>query len=117
MMDSANLTLGRGDQNSRLLSLPAEIRIQIYELAFSDYPKRGIRNLVDAPEATRQPALTQICVMVRQETLPILYSKHCFVFGIWSWNTLVEACRWVTSIGDHNVARMQDIWVDGLEFG
>ncbi|KAK3640924.1 hypothetical protein LTR56_011574 [Elasticomyces elasticus] len=69
---------GRYVKPCRLLLLPAELRIRIYELAVVEpssvvacYPKR-----------VKQPALSATCQQIRRECLSVFYGDNTFRFAI-----------------------------------
>lgn len=68
----------------RFLDLPPELRVAIYRLHYEDFDLRdnctdGIvsHNELTYPSA---PAITQVCSLVRRESLPIFYQVPTFVF-------------------------------------
>lgn len=112
-MDPTNSTSPPYQPACRPFSLPPEIRIEIYELAFLDYGTNW--DLVLTPRDARKPPLTQTCSTLRRETLPIIYSNYRYVFAILDSKSLHAAYSWVAAIGDHNVARMQNIMAVGFD--
>lgn len=65
-------------QKSPLISLPAELRNEIYDLALthSDGPID-----VTSDEKPNEPALLATCVQIRTEATPIFYANNSFRFG------------------------------------
>ncbi|KAK5124262.1 hypothetical protein LTR85_001965 [Meristemomyces frigidus] len=106
--------------DGKLLSLPAELRVKIYEqvLKLPSQTTREQRNtaagLVVPGEAT-QPALTRTCRQTRSEMLPSFYENSTFVFHIDRLSALNAAKRWIEAIGIHHVGLMRSIVLHGFQ--
>ncbi|KAK3292621.1 uncharacterized protein B0H64DRAFT_407181 [Chaetomium fimeti] len=111
-------------QESRLLNLPVEIRLQIYDLLLVswfnrwDNPSWSVGNthqklilldsIKDRQYRTMDPAVLQACKQVYSEAVPILYSRNVFRF-----NDPHLMFRLMVQIGDTNtkLIRSLDIYV------
>ncbi|OAL44870.1 hypothetical protein IQ07DRAFT_592123 [Pyrenochaeta sp. DS3sAY3a] len=110
--------------NSRFLSLPTEIRLQIYEIllisrfdrtqnpswAVGDTNQKSIMlHMIQARQyRTMEPSLLQTCKQVHREANPTLYSKNVFSIA-----KPAEIYRLVSQIGIENFSliRLIQIWV------
>ncbi|OQO06649.1 hypothetical protein B0A48_08436 [Cryoendolithus antarcticus] len=92
-----------------LLTLPPELRLQIFALALSPYPKTLVTFHLDPyqredyVEAT-QPALTRVSRQLRAEALPLFYQQNSFVLHS-EGKKGDERERWFRGMG---------IWVEEL---
>ncbi|KAH6842905.1 hypothetical protein B0I37DRAFT_383140, partial [Chaetomium sp. MPI-CAGE-AT-0009] len=111
-------------QESRLLNLPVEIRLQIYDLLLVSRFNRGdnrsrsvgntyqklisLGSIKSRQYRTMEPAVLQTCKQVYFEAVPILYSRNVFRF-----NDPNLMFRLMVQIGDTNTKLIQslDIYV------
>ncbi|KAF7191930.1 hypothetical protein HII31_06740 [Pseudocercospora fuligena] len=71
----------------RLMSLPAELRVLIYEWYFRDLdlsPEAQGRDAFGIPTVKSQPPLTKTCRVIREESLPIFYQESTFHIRLWT---------------------------------
>nr|OQO25628.1 hypothetical protein B0A51_09128 [Rachicladosporium sp. CCFEE 5018] len=92
-----------------LLTLPPELRLQIFALALSPFPKALVTFHLDPyqredyVEAT-QPALTRVSRQLRAEALPLFYQQNSFVLHS-EGKKGEERDRWLRGFG---------LWVEEL---
>ncbi|KAK3673726.1 hypothetical protein LTR78_006279 [Recurvomyces mirabilis] len=72
----------------RLLALPPELRIEIYEYSMADYPED-----LDHPT---MPPLARTCRQIRTEVLPVFYSTQCFTLK-YTYNDSTKGYRMTSS--------------------
>lgn len=107
-----------------LLALPAEIRLQIYDLLLvsrfdrEQNPSRAVGNtcqkavslhMIQAPEyRTMAPAILRTCRQIQHEANSILYSKNVFYLS-----EPKQMLRFMTQIGPTNIklVRSLDMWI------
>lgn len=88
-------TTNKSEQQFRLLDLPAELRIQIYDLLLVSRFKSqkhstlavGQKNVLldmnpDPEYRTMEPSILQTCKQIYREAVPILYSQNVFYIEI-----------------------------------
>ena len=57
-----------------------------------------------------QPALTKVSKEVRNDTLPIFYGSHCFMFTLFDRNTeSASIFKWVRNIGKDSAALLREV--------
>lgn len=107
---------------SRLLSLPAELRIEIFTYAvhpsknttpFSD--KSTDRGIIVGTQASLHPPIALTCRQLRHETLPIFYSTNTFIFFIDTFTSLRKAQIWLSHLTDKFCAQLQNILFLGFD--
>jgi len=124
-------------QTSRLLTLPTELQLQIFEYvvvqcdqplhincpcdssyggwtpAFMAAKKRWESGAQKAPQ---QPQLARVCRSIRALALPLFYSKNRFQAGYCHSTDLGLALRWLEAIGPANRALLRNFYFfDGNE--
>lgn len=100
------LTSCRKRKTCDLHRIPAEIRNRIYELVLvSDKPINATRRPRDAVNP-----LLQVCRQVRQEALPMFYSRNTFMHLVRNANT-AHLCLWLSSIGKQSCAFVNSLAV------
>jgi hypothetical protein len=116
----------------RLLELPVEIQLVIYEYAVTedepllvnmpcDSSYRGRYNLesddkhawsLGEKHPPLQPSLTKTCRFIRTEALPFFYGCNIFRMSYCDSSEKVKiAIRWLTMIGEHNRAWLQQFYL------
>ena len=108
------------NQTSPFLDLPAEVRGLIYEHALCEMGSRTLRERpivkgLLVPTHASQPSLTRTCTLIRDEALPVFYSKNVFVCVIESAKALCSVRKWIPAVADRNVAQLQNIVVNGFD--
>ncbi|EMC99787.1 hypothetical protein BAUCODRAFT_30196 [Baudoinia panamericana UAMH 10762] len=109
-----------------LNKLPQEVRDKVYRLfpgvAWIDVAQTfpGV-----TPFSVEQPALSKTSRQVRKECLDVFYSKNKFLFDLrgWKhdnypprWTPLNIYEKWITAIGDDNVARLRSLSIVSQNF-
>lgn len=106
---------------SKLLELPAELRVAIYEHALAEHFNLGIGGsyktsrtapLVfggDAVKRATQPPLTQVSRQIREETLPLFYQLNRFVLAVHYRLARSEVERWLDGIASQPTI-ITNIW-------
>ncbi|KAK3075615.1 hypothetical protein LTR53_000953 [Teratosphaeriaceae sp. CCFEE 6253] len=100
-----------------ILSLPAELREQIYETMVGKL-KNTITMLTNydcfhSEVSASQPAISRVCHQLRHETLATFYSSNVFLAEVSDQADLETALRWLATIGESNVARLRHIALCG----
>ena len=97
------------DSQPNLLSLPLELRLQIYGYIFPPEPQVIPYLKSSWKKHSLAPSILRTCKQIHDEALPILYSKNTFLI---SDPELV--LRWLISIGRLNIKLLRNIriWVD-----
>lgn len=67
------------------LDLPPELRLRIYEHYFSAF-ENGLVNLQWLGIILQPPPISQVCRLLRQETLPLFEKLYCFTIGYERYN-------------------------------
>ena len=85
---------------SRLLTLPKELRLTIYEYALSDLDfteigKCSVNSEPQNPSWTAQPGFLRACSLLRREALPIYHEATHFTLGICSGIGLRVVLEWI----------------------
>ncbi|KAI4143278.1 MAG: hypothetical protein L6R39_004637 [Caloplaca ligustica] len=83
------------------LSLPRELRDQIYEYVLSSNAE--VMEPYDLEEGL-VPAIIRTCKQVESEGCAVLYTKYTYLFNIPPWDL-----EWLTTIGKANVMRLKTI--------
>ena len=115
----------------RLLELPVELQLSIYELAVPNnelfllnYPgnsfyRRRFAVLCEDQKAwksgakcpPKQPAITQTCRFIRNETLPMFYERNIFRACYCQMDEmLTPVVRWLTKIGPRNREMLKHLY-------
>lgn len=120
-LDSAPSMFVNANQQkeSRLMSLPAELRNRIYALALSPY----VRIRKDRSEVKRgvmsAPALLLTCKRIHQEATGIFYSNTIFVNGggsiVYRHGRFDDLHTWLRTIGPERVSQIQDVWISSFD--
>lgn len=96
-----------------LLSLPAEVRLNIYSHLFDDeHLCIDQQSETSQPKQYRQPALAPIlrtCRYLRDEASPSYFSKVKVHFAIRKAVPSTSLIHWLDSIGESNVRLLRDI--------
>ncbi|TKA78379.1 hypothetical protein B0A55_04727 [Friedmanniomyces simplex] len=100
-----------------VLSLPAELREQIYALLVVK-PRNTITMLSNhacfaSEVSASQPALSRVNHQLRHETLATFYSSNVFLAELSEHADLATALRWLESIGEVNVGRLRHLALCG----
>ncbi|KAK5677119.1 hypothetical protein LTS10_010308 [Elasticomyces elasticus] len=92
----------RAESHGGLFSLPAELRIQIYEYVLLDPNKE--RGVLVTPEL-KLPALHSVSRLVRHETTSIYYRGQTFTHEVWNCNadTMLAWCESGIKMGVYTV--------------
>ncbi|KAK4499325.1 hypothetical protein PRZ48_009838 [Zasmidium cellare] len=90
---------------SRLLSLPPELLIQIliYTLA------RSPPTILVGTESSLQPPIARTSRLLRKETLPLFYGMNAFIFPLTTHPHLQGSLRWLAMLGDKHVGHLQNL--------
>lgn len=103
-----------GLKYSLLSKLPAELRIQIFELALTSPTAYGVGDQRPINRQAVQPPLTRTCRQIRKEALPVFYECNTFNFYL-NFEYGVERVRkWMQSMSESS-ASIQTIRSVGLE--
>lgn len=100
-----------------LLSLPQELRDQIYEHVVVR-PRTTI-TMLDNYECYRseasaaQPPLLRVNIQIRAETLPMYYDRNKFLAEISDFGDLCIAKRWLSRLGDDKVRHLRRLSLCG----
>lgn len=83
------------DGGSHLLSLPVEIRLQVYELLLEPHRTQVYY------EAT--PSIISVCRQIREEAIPIYLSKHYY------FTSLTKLIQWTSTGAPHLLQHVRDV--------
>lgn len=57
-----------------------------------------------------QPELTKVSRQIRNDTLPIFYGSHIFLFTLFDRDVdATSICKWMSRIGRHNVSLLRKV--------
>ncbi|KAL4937778.1 hypothetical protein BDV06DRAFT_202233 [Aspergillus oleicola] len=117
-------TTNKAERKLTLLGLPAEIRVQIYDLLLVSrfnreenpswavghtYQKLVLLHMIQAPQyRTMEPAILRTCRQIYHESVSILYSRN--VFSISAPEQMLAFMAQIGS-GNINFVRSLEIWV------
>jgi hypothetical protein len=119
-----SLTTNETNPRSAFLALPAEIRLQIYDLLLvsrfnreqnpswavgNTCQKLVILHMIQAPEyRTMEPAILRTCKQIQREAISVLYSGSVF-----NLSEPKQMFRLMTQIGPTNIKllRSLDMWI------
>lgn len=117
-------TINETKPRPSLLTLPVEIRLQIYDLLLvsrstrEDNPSWPVGDTCqmmimlsmskDPQQRTMEPAILRICGQIHREAIPIIYSRNVFNF-----RQPDQMFRFMTQIGPTNLklVRSLDMWI------
>jgi len=106
---------------SRLLALPAELRIAIFKLVLTPTARRSVVVYavffgLEANALARLPALTQTSRQLRAECMALYCSINSFKLGLTHDSDRVCVRKWLLQIDEHakHIRHLQ-IWVEYLE--
>lgn len=104
----------------RLLELPAELQLYIYELAVVEAePINFIMDGSTYDERLRElrsqthPALAQTCRAIRPEALSIFYQRNVFNTSCYHYRTGDGICNWLRVIGQDRRKQLKALFVWG----
>lgn len=106
------------EQDSKLMSLPPEIRKIIFEHALVQPGNLRQKNFATGrlvPREAAEPALTRTCRQIRSEAIPIFYQANTFIFHVDRLKALEEAQEWIRATGDYKVSFMHSVVLHGFE--
>jgi hypothetical protein len=106
------------EDESRLLSLPPELRHQIFELVLPQ-DKRLSYTCWRANNWTRTDvAVTQVCHTMRTETIPMFYGCNTFVIDVSTTGLLRREKEWIDSLDILAINSLQalEISTDSCKF-
>lgn len=83
---------------NRLLALPAELRVYIYELVVIETHPLKPTFMYSKPDDGKQPAVTKVSRQVRAESLPIYYEKNTFRVECYVGSVIESSQRWLRAI-------------------
>lgn len=90
----------------RLFDLPPELWIKVCEFAVTRSAPLDItraKQIEHQKEIVRQPPITRVCRLLRQEALPLFYRN---AFEIYHWGRVACTRYWLLAIGDKNLRSM-----------
>lgn len=97
-------------QDLTFLHLPAEIRLQIYELALPEsHPYIIGRDYGHSTADIKYPGLLQTNRQLRFEAGPIFFGANTFIVDIHSLKDLKRFCKWIRVLTDDIVSCIQDL--------
>ena len=86
-----------GTADSKLMSLPAELRNKIYTYALVKNSKIGIPKYYQSTEKKwREPKLLAVCKQIREEARPLYYANNSFEITTYIWQIHMVAA-WISS--------------------
>lgn len=112
---SGNDSLDAGESRIHFFDLPQEVRDMIY----ARFPGLASIHINQDPcKGALQPPLSQVSTRMRQECLDVFYGRNNFFLDLRGWKSTVFPKkwtpgtifeRWITTIGEENVARLRSL--------